>query len=97
MNDSKSDHNTLWDLIKDIRFGMLTHRHNDGMLYIHPLTTPNKSLAQGSVLYFVIFEKSKLANGLRTAGTLNVSYHTPDATRYVSIPALPLLRGVRQP
>jgi hypothetical protein len=46
MNDSKSDHNTLWDLIKNIRFGMLTHRHNDGMLYSHPLTTQNKLLDQ---------------------------------------------------
>ena len=26
MNNSKTEHNTLWDLIKDIRFGMLTPR-----------------------------------------------------------------------
>ncbi|NDP49180.1 MAG: pyridoxamine 5'-phosphate oxidase family protein [Sulfuriferula multivorans] len=85
MNDSKSDHNTLWDLIKDIRFGMLTHRHNDGMLYSHPLTTQNKSLDQASVLYFFIFEKSELANGLRQDGNVNVSYASPDDDRYVSI------------
>jgi general stress protein 26 len=85
MNDSKSDHNTLWDLIKDIRFGMLTHRHNDGMLYSHPLTTQNKSLDQGSVLYFFIFEKSALANGLRQDGNVNVSYASPEDESYVSI------------
>lgn len=85
MNDSKSDHNTLWDLIKDIRFGMLTHRHHDGMLHSHPLTTQNKSLDQGSVLYFFIFEKSALANGLRQDGNVNVSYASPDDDRYVSI------------
>ena len=85
MNDSKFDHNALWDLIQDIRFGMLTHRHNDGMLYSHPLTTQNKAPDQGSVLYFFIFEKSALANGLRQDGNVNVSYASPDDDRYVSI------------
>lgn len=85
MNDSKSDHNTLWDLIKDIRFGMLTHRHHDGMLHSHPLTTQNKSLDQGSLLYFFIFEKSALASSLRQDGNVNVSYASPNDDRYVSI------------
>lgn len=35
-------HETLWDLIKDIRFGMFTHRNAAGMLHAHPLTTQNK-------------------------------------------------------
>lgn len=85
MNDSKFDHDTLWGLIKDIRFGMLTHRHYDGMLYSHPLTTQNKSLDQASVLYFFIFEKSELATGLRHDGNVNVSYASPDDNSYVSI------------
>ena len=85
MNDSKSDHNTLWDSIGDIRFGMLTHRHNDGMLYSHPLTTQNKSLDQEPVLHFFIFEKSELANDLRQDGNVNVSYASPDDDRYISI------------
>ncbi|MCZ8257651.1 MAG: general stress protein, partial [Polaromonas sp.] len=41
MSARKSDHDTLWDLIKDIKFGMLTHRHGDGSLQGHPLTTQN--------------------------------------------------------
>ena len=85
MNDSKFDHSTLWDLIKDIRFGMLTHRHHDGMLYSHPLTTQNKSLDHGSMLYFFIFEKSELASSLRQDGNVNVSYTSPNDDRYVSI------------
>jgi general stress protein 26 len=85
MNDSKFEHNTLWDLIKDIRFGMLTHRHHDGMLYSHPLTTQNKSLDQGSVLYFFIFGKSELASSLRQDGNVNVSYASPNDDSYVSI------------
>ncbi|MDP3827291.1 MAG: general stress protein, partial [Polaromonas sp.] len=39
MTTNTSDQQTLWDLIKDIKFGMLTHRHTDGMLHSHPLTT----------------------------------------------------------
>ena len=85
MNDSKFDYSTLWNLIKGIRFGMLTHRHNDGMLHSHPLTTQNKSLDKGSELYFFIFEKSELASGLRQDGNVNVSYASPDDDSYVSI------------
>ena len=85
MNDSKFDHSTLWDLIKDIRFGMLTHRHHDGMLYSHPLTTQNNSLDEVSTLYFFIFEKSELASSLRQDGNVNVSYASPDDDRYISI------------
>ena len=33
------DQATLWELIKDIKFGMLTHRHDNGMLHSVPLTT----------------------------------------------------------
>ncbi len=36
-------HAKLWDLIKDTRFGMLVHRHGDGLLHSHPLTTQNKA------------------------------------------------------
>ena len=39
MSKDKSAQATLWDLIKDIRFGMLTHRTSGGMLHSHPLTT----------------------------------------------------------
>ena len=28
-----TDEHTLWTLIKDIKFGMLTHRHSDGQLH----------------------------------------------------------------
>ena len=45
-------HETLWNLIKDIRFGMLTHRTSSGMLHAHPLTTQNRSIDEQSLLYF---------------------------------------------
>ena len=30
---ASEDHEKLWDLIKDIKFGMLTHRHSSGMMH----------------------------------------------------------------
>ncbi|MES2980465.1 MAG: pyridoxamine 5'-phosphate oxidase family protein [Pseudomonadota bacterium] len=85
MSDAASDKKDLWDIIKDIKFGMLTHRHHDGMLHSHPLTTQNKSLDEGNVLYFFISEKSEMASGLREDGQVNVAYADTDADSYVSV------------
>ena len=51
---------TLWKLIKDIKFGMLTHRHANGMLHAHPLTTQNRSIDEQSLLYFFIPRNGEL-------------------------------------
>lgn len=82
---ARHDHETLWDLIKDIKFGMLIHRHRDGTLQGHPLTTQNKSIDEGSVLYFFISQKSAMAGRLREDGNVNVSYADTGADNYVSI------------
>jgi len=79
------DHETLWDLIKDIKFGMLIHRHRDGTLQGHPLTTQNKSIDEGSILYFFISQKSEMANRLREDASVNVAYADPGADSYVSV------------
>lgn len=84
-HDANADQDTLWKLIKDIRFGMLTHRHGNGMLHAHPLTTQNKSSDRGSVLYFFISRQSELAQRLQQDGTVNVSYADPGADSYVSL------------
>lgn len=85
MSNPNSDLHTLWGLIKEIKFGMLTHRHRDGSLQGHPLTTQNKSLDEGSALYFFISEKSEMAARLREDSSVNVAYADTDADSYVSI------------
>ena len=85
MSNNKSDHQTLWDLIKNIKFGMLTHRHRDGSLQGHPLTTQNKSMDEGALLYFFISEKSGMAGRLREDGNVNVAYADPGDDVYISI------------
>ena len=84
-NASKSDHETLWELIKDMKFGMLTHRHSDGTLQGHPLTTQNKSIDEARTLYFFISASSEMAARLQQDHNVNVGYANPDDDTYVSI------------
>ncbi|MBI2770124.1 MAG: pyridoxamine 5'-phosphate oxidase family protein [Burkholderiales bacterium] len=76
---------TLWHMIKDIKFGMLTHRHANGMLHAHPLTAQNKSMDDGAVLYFFISKKSELGKSLQADGNVNVSFADPGKDSYVSL------------
>ena len=91
MNTSQINHNasadqkTLWSLIKDIKFGMLTHCHANGTLHSHPLTTQNKSLDEGSALYFFVSRKSELVQRLQQDGNVNVSYADIGKDSYVSL------------
>ena len=85
MSKNKSAQETLWELIKDIRFGMLTHRTSGGMLHAHPLTTQNKGMDEHSELYFFIPKQGELYERLQTDGSVNVSYADPGADSYVSL------------
>lgn len=85
MSQASDDHSKLWDLIKDIKFGMFTHSHADGRLHSHPLTTQNKSIDEGSVLYFFVPKSGEIAQRLQSAGNVNVAYADPDADSYVSV------------
>jgi len=84
MSKTKTDHETLWEMIKETRFGMLTHRHPEGMLHAHPLTTVNKKLDEG-VLYFFVSKQTELGQRLQADGNVNVSYSNPDKDQYVSV------------
>ena len=85
MSQTSDDHSTLWNLIKDIKFGMLTHSHADGRLHSHPLTTQNKSMDEGAMLYFFVPKSGEIAQRLQSEGNVNVAYADPDADSYVSV------------
>ena len=85
VSPAREDHDKLWDLIKDIKFGMLTHRHSSGMMHSCPLTTQNKKLDENAVLYFFISRKSEMASALVTDANVNVSYAHPGDDSYVSV------------
>lgn len=82
---SSSTHETLWKLIKDIRFGMLSHRGASGELHSHPLTTQNKDLDEQAQLYFFVPNDGELAQRLRAENRVNLSYADPGGDSYVSI------------
>jgi general stress protein 26 len=84
MSDRKS-HDVLWDLIKDTRFCMLAHRHTDGTLHSHPLTTQNKALDEGRSLYFFVSRSSEVGQRLQQDGNVNLAYANPDKDTWVSI------------
>ncbi len=85
MSQTGNDHQKLWDLIKDTRFGMLTHRHPDGSLHAHPLTTQNRTLDEHGILYFFVSRKSELGQRLQADGNVAVSYADTDKDAYVSV------------
>lgn len=85
MSAEKSDTQKLWSLIKDIRFGMFTHRHANGLLHSHPLTTQNKSLDEGSRLYFFVARSGEIARQIQRDASVNIAYASPSDDSYVSV------------
>jgi general stress protein 26 len=84
MNEDKN-HEVLWDLIKETRFCMLSHRHADGSLHSHPLTTQNKELAEDGCLYFFVSKSSEVGQRLQQDGNVNLAYANPDKDTWVSV------------
>ena len=87
MTTLSAPHRTLWDLIKEMRLGMMTHRHPDGTLHAHPLTTQNRSLDEG-VLYFFVARATELGQRITLDGDVNVTYCDPHKGHYVSVTGL---------
>ena len=85
MKHDESFQHALWKLIKDNRFAMMTHRHADGALRSHPLTTQNRSLDPGEPLYFFVSNKTELGQRLRADGNVCISYADPKNDVYVSV------------
>jgi general stress protein 26 len=85
MSSTRTDQEQLWEIIKDIRFGMLTHRHVDGTLHAHPVTTMNRKIDERWLLYFFIGRDTELGQRLQRDGAVNVSYVDHQKDRYVSV------------
>ena len=85
MSTTTSEHQKLWDLIKDIRFGMFTHRHSSGMMHSQPLTTQNKNMDEGNRLYFFVSRSGEVATHIVQDGNVNISYADKGDDTYVSV------------
>ena len=84
-NTTTDEHSKLWDLIKGTRYAMLTHRHGDGQLHSHPLTTQNKTFDEGSVLYFFVPKNGEIVRHVTSDATVNLAYANTGDDSYVSI------------
>jgi general stress protein 26 len=82
---ANQDQQKLWDLIKDTRFGMFVHRHHDGLLHSHPLTTQNKAIDEGATLYFFVPKDGEIVRNVAADNAVNVSYANTDKDSYVSV------------
>ena len=88
MADSSNPREVLWELIKDIRFAMITHAHTDGHLHAVPMTTANKEgMHEDHNLYFLIDKNTELARCVDQSMQINVAYADPGKDRYVSVSA----------
>jgi general stress protein 26 len=87
-----AEHAKLWDLIKDARYGMLTHRHDDGQLHSHPLTTQSKNIDEGSTLYFFVPRNGDIARHVASDPSVNIAYANTDDDSYVSVTGRATLR-----
>ena len=76
---------TLWNLIKKMKFGMFTHQHANGMLHSAPLTTQNKRIDEGSELYFFAPRDGEIVASIQARPSVNVAYADPGEDSYVSV------------
>ena len=83
---NRDDEHRLWELIKDIRFAMLTNHGGDGHLHSRPLTTQNREFDDAERrLWFFISRSSALAQELQRDGNVNLAYANANDDRYVSV------------
>lgn len=74
----------LVDLIKDIRFAMITTRAADGNLHSHPMTTQTRPDDEDH-LWFFMSRSSDVLHDIRATPSVNISYAHPGKDRYVSV------------
>lgn len=84
-NPSDHPQELLWNLIKDIRFGMFTTRHGNGHLHSRPMATQNSKVDEDSSLWFFMSHKGEPVADIKADSTVNVVYADPGKDSYVSV------------
>ena len=85
MKDTTDQRKQLWDMIKDIKFGMFTTKHGNGHLHARPMTTQNKSLEADDSLWFFMSKSGDPVDDVRGDSTVAVIYADTSDDRYVSV------------
>lgn len=90
MNEHDTDPQTpqrekLWNLIKDMKFGMFTTHHGNGHLHSRPMTTQNKKIDEDDTLWFFMSRSAEPVADLAHDAQVNVAYAHPGDDTYVSV------------
>jgi general stress protein 26 len=85
--DVSTERARLWELIKDIKFGMLTTRHADGFLQSRPMTTQNSRLDEDGTLWLFMSRLGESAIDLQADPAVCMSYADTGKDSYVSVSA----------
>lgn len=75
----------LWDLIRDIRFGMFTTRHTNGHLHARPMTLQNREIDEDESLWYFMSKSTEPVADLQREAQVNVSFAEPHDQSYVSV------------
>ena len=83
---STAERDKLWDMIKDIKFGMFTTRHpGNGHLHSRPMTTQNKELGADDSLWYFMSRSSSPVDDLKSEAKVNVAFGDPSDDTWVSV------------
>ncbi len=80
-----AERDKLWNLIKDIKFGMFTTRHGDGHLHSRPMTTQNTHLDEDRALWLFMSRQSDSAADLQASPAVCMSYADTGNDSYVCV------------
>lgn len=86
MNKSdESPNQTLWRLIREIKFSMFTTKHSNGHIHARPITTQNKAVDEDNLLWFFMSRTSEPVADLKSYPRVAVIYADPGKDSYVSV------------
>jgi general stress protein 26 len=81
-----TDADRLWDLIRNIKYGMFTARHGEGELRSRPMTTLlSRDSRHDGTLWFFMSRSAEPVLDIEAAPAVNVSYADPERDAYVSV------------
>ncbi|WP_109441930.1 pyridoxamine 5'-phosphate oxidase family protein [Acinetobacter haemolyticus] len=83
MNSTNKDYQELNQLLKDIKFAMITFITEEGHLHSIPMTTQNSEF--NGIVWFLGSKKSELVKNIPYNPQVNLGYSNPSNNDYVSI------------
>lgn len=83
MNNLKNDYQEITQLVKDIRFVMVTFTTEEGHLHSVPMTTQNQEF--NGIVWFIGSKDSELVKNIATRNQVNLGYSNISNNDYVSI------------